>query len=120
MSGTFWIETVKKSDAVAFVEVSGRIDASSADTLGTHCQSLVAQGHHHIVLDMSAVQFIASSGAGAVVVLSEDARAKNGTVQLLRPSDAVKRVINLLNICHFVALVDDDKEVVANLDARDE
>jgi anti-anti-sigma factor len=66
---------------------------------------------------MNAVDFIASGGAGTLVVLSEQFRAHTGSVQVLNASVAVKRVIDLLNLDQFVVLVETIEEAMANLQA---
>jgi anti-anti-sigma factor len=118
MPSNFWIKDLKKDGAVAFVGVGGRLGTSSAQEFLRHCQALLTVDERHIVIDMSAVEFIASSGAGALVVLSEHFRAKGGTVQVMKASAAVRRVVGLLNIDRFVVLVDDEEQALSNLQTQ--
>ena len=119
MPNNFNIVDVKKNDATAFVTVTGRIGGESARDFRYHCQALLKAGHVHLVIDMHGVDFIASKGAGALVALSEGFHAKGGTVQIMRASEPVRRVIELLNVDRFVTLVQDEEEAMANMPAHD-
>jgi anti-anti-sigma factor len=81
----------------------------------THCARLSDSGFTHLIIDMANVSFIASSGAGALVVLAEQSRAKDGSVQIVDPSGSVTRVLELLNIQQFLALAKDVAEAEANI-----
>ncbi len=119
MSIEFKITDVRKDDSTAVVAVGGRIGASSAKKFRYHCQALLNAGHVNLIIDMRAVDFIASSGAGTLVVLSEAFHTKGGTVQIINASEPVKRVIGLLNIGRFVTLVEDEEKAMVNIPAHD-
>ena len=132
MSNDFWIKDLEKThigvshsildkliaDATTgFVAVGGRIGGASAKELRAHCQALLRTGIVNVVIDMGGVEFIASSGAGTLVVLSEGFQGKGGGLQILRASESVKRVVDLLNIGRFIALVESEDEALANVPA---
>jgi anti-sigma B factor antagonist len=115
MSIEFWIKDLRKDETIVVVGLGGRLGASPAQKFMAHCHKLLDSGRTDIVVDMSEVNFIASSGAGTLVVLSEQFRAHNGTVQILNASDTVRHVIELLNLDPFVVLVESVEEAIANL-----
>ena len=104
MLDQFWLKEHKRNLPVVSVAVGGRLGASGAQDMLRRCESLIEEGFVHLIVDMAEVSFMASSGAGALVVLSERFRVKNGSVQIVRPSSAVSRVIDLLNIHRFLVL----------------
>ena len=132
MSKEFWIKDLEKTHirvshdvldkliadtTTGFVAIGGRIGGASAKELRAHCQALLRAGIVNLVIDMGDVEFIASSGAGTLVVLSESFQGKGGALQILRASKSVKRVISLLNIEKFIALVESEDEALANVPA---
>ena len=66
--------TVTLADGTHVIEVFGEIDASSAPALQQAVISGLAAGHERVVLDLSAVSFMDSSGIGAVVAGWAEAR----------------------------------------------
>ncbi len=82
---------------------------SAAQEALQRCQTLIDDGYRHVIIDMADVKFIASSGAGALVVISEQFRTLGGSIQIVSASTAVCRVIDLLNLHRFVSFAKDEK-----------
>jgi len=72
-------------------------------------KSLVAQGHHRLILDLEHVDFIDSSGLSVLVSTLKSAQAEEGNVILLNPSDGVRSLIELTRL-HQVFEIFEDKE----------
>lgn len=67
-------------EVVVLTVLEGRLDARSAPDLKTHLGKLVEEGRRKIVLDLSAVGFMDSSGLGAIV---SSLKLLNGTGRLV-------------------------------------
>ena len=77
------LTTVSASGDRAVVAISGDIDLFSAPALQEHCVGLIRTGHHHLILDFGGVQFIDSTGIGALVRVLKWARVHEGSVRLV-------------------------------------
>jgi stage II sporulation protein AA (anti-sigma F factor antagonist) len=117
MLDQFWIRDGKQEGTAAFIAVGGRLGASAAHRMLGRLESLLDAGYIHVVINMADVTFIASSGAGTLVVISEEFRTKDGSVQIVSASASVRRVIDLLNLERFVSFAKDEKAALANIQA---
>lgn len=71
-----------------------RLDASVAERFKADVKELIDSGERHIVVDFMNVQFMDSSGLGALVGCLKY-MGKGGSIEISRPSDAVMKVLRL-------------------------
>jgi len=84
-----------RQDGVAIVRLDGpRLDAVSSAAFKTDLKEMIDAGERHIILDFGNVQFMDSSGLGAVVGCLKY-MAGQGELQIARPSQAVMKVLKL-------------------------
>ncbi|MEM9140234.1 MAG: STAS domain-containing protein [Pseudomonadota bacterium] len=82
-------------EGVSVVKMPGtRLDASCADAFKTDLKDIIDQGHSRIVLDFSDVQFMDSSGLGAVVGCLKY-MGSAGTIEIARPSPTIMKILKL-------------------------
>lgn len=110
MSDKFWIEESSVEPPIAVIRVGGRVGVEPAKELRELATKLVARDVKHVIVDMSDVTFIASSGIGALIVASGELDIKEGSFQLVRVSESVKRAIRLLNLEQFLSMADSEEE----------
>ena len=104
MSAEFWMEHEEKQLPVATVKVGGRMGANPAKELRSRCSELKDRGYDRLIIDMSAVTFIASSGVGALIVLTGEFSIGGGSVHFVSLSQPVQRAIELLNLAKFLTV----------------
>jgi anti-sigma B factor antagonist len=80
------------------VEIVGRIDNAQSATLAQYADSALSHGRTHLILDMSAVSFINSSGLRALVGIVRRAQAADGSLTILNPSERVAKVLGLVGL----------------------
>jgi anti-anti-sigma factor len=56
------------------------------------------------VLNLSGVTFVASSGAGTLLVLTREFKKAGGNVRLVQLSDAVEMVVDILNLKQLLTI----------------
>jgi anti-anti-sigma factor len=99
------------------LRVSGRLDARSAQDLVAQCQTLLDQGHKNVVISMSGVSFVASSGIGSLLALTESFQDAGGSLRLAHLSHAVRSVVDLLNLGQFLAIDATEEEALVAIGA---
>lgn len=92
------IETITSDDGRPVLVVSGAIDLQTRDRLGEAGRALLANGVDRLVLDLSGVRFIDSTGIGALVELGHDAADANAGVVIRRPSERVLRILEITGL----------------------
>jgi anti-sigma B factor antagonist len=90
------------SDGAAVVRVVGEVDLSTIDELKTAVRSCLADSTA-IVLDLSELDFIDSSGLGAFVQLAKEAAAQGASFAL---TNVGSRTYRLLEITGLAAVFD--------------
>lgn len=83
---------------IAVVRGAGRLNMVSAGQLRELVAAAVAGGSARIVVDLTAVDFIDSSGLGALVNGLKIARQAGGDLRISAPTDQVKLVLQLTNM----------------------
>jgi anti-sigma B factor antagonist len=115
MSDDFWIKETEMEPPTAVLRIGGRLSAQPAKKLRIFCQSLRDKGYRHLIVDMSEISFIASSGVGTLIVMTGEFSVKGGSVRFVSLSQAVRRVIRLLNLERFITIDSNEEEALARI-----
>lgn len=75
--------STRTEGAVVIVEVGGEIDVYTAPRLREQLLDSVSAGRYHIIVDMSKVEFLDSTGLGVLVGGLKRVRAHEGSLHLV-------------------------------------
>ena len=81
-------------DTCQLFRLTGLLDAFSEPTFRKTLGSKIEEGPKNIILDLSQIDFVDSSGLGALVQLAKQAQTAEGTLQIVsnpRVTQTVKR-----------------------------
>jgi anti-anti-sigma factor len=117
MNDEFTLTDLETRKPVAVLQPEGRVNSRAARDLLMRCEALFDEGYTQVIVKLSAVTFIASSGAGTLVKLTYEFRERGGVFQIADVSKPVTRVIDLLNSRQFLNIAADVDEAMDNLDA---
>jgi len=90
------LETEKKPDAVV-VRCTGRIVSGTSSLLQNTVRPLVAE-NKRVVLDLTNVSYLDSSGLGSIVGLWVNAKKNHCDLKLIRLSDRIKELLRISNL----------------------
>ncbi len=91
-----------------------RVDASKAPLFKDEMTKCIEAGHSQLVLDMSEVEFVDSSGLGAIVACLKRLGPK-GSLAIAGASGAVRRLFSLTRMDRVFVLHDSVDAAVAQL-----
>jgi anti-sigma B factor antagonist len=94
------------------VVLSGRIDIAGAAQIDMP-MSIVGGSKRNVVIDLSAVEFIASLGLRSIVLGGKAILSKKGKVVLLSPTPAVEEVITTSGIDQLFKIYRDEWAAIA-------
>ena len=86
------IDTEEVAPGVTKVNLRGRLDANGVQTIGTMFDR-VARTQRRLVVDLSRVSFIASTGLRALIEASRTIASRDGRMAFLRPDPSVESVL---------------------------
>lgn len=100
-------------DGVARVILTGEFDLSVVPRVDDEIMRMEATGPTVLVLDLSALTFMDSSGLRVVVTADERARRDGRRFTVVNGPDAVRRVFEITKVDKVVEIVDDLSQVTA-------
>lgn len=109
--------TVDRTDSrdTAVLKPAGSINSSTVAKLDASITGLVHEGRATIVLDLSATDFISSSGVGLLVGTVQTLREKNGDLVLMNLSKLVNDIFDVLNIKSYFRVIKDLSDLKAGV-----
>lgn len=90
-------------DNCQLFRLTGLLDAFSEPTFRKVLGSKIDEGPKHIILDLSQIDFVDSSGLGALVQLAKQAKGIEGTLQIVTNA-RVTQTVKLVRLETFLAL----------------
>jgi len=97
------------SDRIATLALNGRINAVTAPDLKAKLKNLVKDGYVKLIVDLTAVSFIDSSGLAALVSGFKAAKENGGTIILSGLSDQTRMVFKLTKLDTVFEIYSDSK-----------
>ena len=86
------------------IALSGRLDASSADSFVAHVETEIRMGAEVISLDLTEVGFVSSVGLGALLRLVSRMRSSGGRLAVVAASDAVTEMLRVTRLDKVLAV----------------
>lgn len=83
------------------VSVSGRLDASTAQTLEKNCAELISAGSSKLILNLADLEYVSSAGLRSVLAVGKKLKAVGGSLVLCSLSGLVKEVFSISGFDSF-------------------
>jgi anti-anti-sigma factor len=103
----------EERDGVVHVSLRGELDLSTVASVDEELRKLEAAGQGVIVLDLSKLTFLDSTGLRCVVTADERAREAGRRVVIVRGPEPVQRVFTITRLEERLEMVDDVTRVSA-------
>jgi anti-sigma B factor antagonist len=105
----------RERDGLPILEVKGEIDVFTAPLFKQAVVNLVSDGHHHLFIDMSGVEFMDSSGFGTLLGATKRLRPEGGSVHLFACSPTIERMLHLIRLDMIVGVHASEHEAIASV-----
>lgn len=103
-----------KGGAVLMLVQEERLDAHNSGELKTQMLKLFEDGKSNLVVDLSAVRFVDSSGLGALVSGFKNASSRNGSLKLSGLQMQVKSMFELTRLHRVFEIYNDTEEALGS------
>jgi anti-sigma B factor antagonist len=100
----FQLESIPAGADCAVLRVAGEVDAYTAPQLRERVIRLLADGEVHIVVDMREVEFLDSTGLGALVGSLKRVRMQDGSLKLIMGSGRILHIFRLTDLSKAFAI----------------
>ncbi|MFV0137720.1 STAS domain-containing protein [Streptomyces sp. HMX87] len=110
------VEVTLPRQDVALLKVEGYLDVDTATEFQHHLANQLHHGRRHFLLDLSAVPFMDSSGMNIILRVYQEARELPGSVHIIDPTPAVRRVLDLTGVSITVPVSPTVEDALALVD----
>lgn len=93
-------------DGRTVLEVAGDIDLSTSPKLRARVIEIISVEHHYLVVDLTAVAFVDSTGLGVLVGAQRRMRNVGGLLILVVPPSPVRELFHVTGLDRVLTLVD--------------
>jgi anti-sigma B factor antagonist len=100
----FHLESITAGADCAVLRIAGDVDVYTAPQLRERVVTLLAGGVRHIIADLRQVDFLDSTGLGALVGGLKRLREKDGSLRLVTGSDKILLIFRLTGLVRVFAL----------------
>ena len=111
--------TVNRFEEVDVVRLPRRVMMADAPSIRNEIRAMVESGRKNIVLDLSDVAFIDSSGLSILISAREATQAVGGDVLLLKPTSIVRSLIELTRLQEIFEIFGSEEHAVQRLASTD-
>jgi len=112
--------SIRESDDVSILDLRGRatIDAGESELLERRLQKLVANGARKLLLNLTDLTRVDSSGIGVIVGTCVSLRRQGGDLRMLCPSGPVLEVFRVLHLLEAIPSFQDEPQALASFRSR--
>ncbi|MFI6857632.1 STAS domain-containing protein [Streptomyces sp. NPDC050416] len=110
------VEVELPREDVALITVDGYLDVDTATEFQAHLANQLHHGRRHFLLDLSSVPFMDSSGMNIILRVYQETRRTAGSVHVINPTSAVRRVLDLTGVSITVPISESVEEALARAD----
>ena len=92
------------------LRLNGRFDANWSDHVSGVINTAIRSGQHHIVLNLSGVDYISSAGIRVLMSHYKQLNAVKGTFRVAEPIESILKVFKLAGLSNLIVTVDQEVE----------
>lgn len=108
------IANLRQENGITIIELSGRLDAVSAEQIKQELYELIEEGSTRLLLNMAQVEFIDSHGLGLLVSCLRRTAAEGGDLSLVEVPELCRSVLELTRLTRVFDIYEsEDKAVTA-------
>jgi anti-sigma B factor antagonist len=92
--------------ASTHVAIQGELDIYTAPALRDLLQNVISEGAQDLLLDLTDMAFIDSTGLGVIVGALKRVRERGGNLVLRAPTPAVRKVLDITGLSEIIRIED--------------
>jgi anti-anti-sigma factor len=102
-------------DSIMVVGPQGRIDSESAPDLEKTVLAMLQRGDRYLILDMSQVEYMASSGMRVLLLITKKCQAAEATLVLSGLVEFVRELLSMTGFLQYFQVFDSVDAAVAHM-----
>jgi anti-sigma B factor antagonist len=106
---------VRETEGLPVIDVSGEVDIYTTPQFKEAVNEILQQGHIHIIINLTDVSYMDSSGFGTLLSATKRLRPQNGGIYLVGCNEAVSRMLDITRLNTIFTVVHTEEEAVASV-----
>src|ERR1051325_8956708 len=111
----FKVETRNVHDSVAVIALGGEVDVYTSPRLKQEMVDLLNKGTVKLVIDLSAVEYLDSTGLGVLIGGLKRAREREGDLRLICDNLRILRIFEITGLTKIFDIYRSEEEALAGL-----
>lgn len=104
--------TTKINGDVAIINLEGRLDLNSSNQLKDASREFFSKDNCKLILNMDGVDFINSSGLGALVSILKEVRNHKGDLKISNLAEYVKEIFDITQLSSIFDICEDESRAL--------
>ena len=97
----------------AMVCLTGEVDSYNSPKLREQMVALIDEGNPDLIVDMTGVDYIDSTGLGTLVGGLKRASEKNGSIRIICPNEQIYKVFNITGLVKVFQIFDNEQAALS-------
>jgi len=112
--------STRNSGDITILDLQGRATISDGESefLRVRLEELIAGGTRKVLLNLSELSHVDSSGFSVIVKLCVSLRGQHGDLRFIKPSGRALMAFNVLHLLDLIPTFDTEKEALASFRAK--
>jgi anti-sigma B factor antagonist len=108
--------SIREFGDVTILDLRGRstIDGAESELLSSHLRKLIANGVRRVLLNLTNLNQVDSSGVGVIIATYVSLRDLGGELKLLCPSGRVLEVLRVLHLLEIIPSFADEAQALGS------
>jgi anti-sigma B factor antagonist len=98
--------------SVVVISLTGRLDLNSGNLLKEEIKNIMASGKVSLHLNLKMVEFVNSSGLGALVSIMKEIRIHKGRLTISNLEDYVQEIFDITQLSHIFEIFRSEEEAL--------
>lgn len=108
-------EKLKSNDKIIIVNIEGPVTSESSSHFEDLINTILAKGNKYIAVNFLKVDYITSSGIGALISCSKIAKNRSGNLVIYKVSSEIISLFSILGLTKVITIVPDKNEAISFL-----
>ena len=91
-------------DHTVVIDPGRVLDNSNAHEMTQLIDTVRAEGHTYVILDMSNLEFMSSAGVGSILASVGTVRESGGDIILCNLSEKIEHILKILDLCEYLTI----------------
>ena len=110
---------IRNSGEVTILEIRGNLTiGKSEESLRNTVNDLIADERKHLLLNLSEVLVIDSSGIGAMIKSFTSVKAADGNLKVLKPSKMARQLLTITGLFSVLETFEDESKAISSFQCK--